>query len=259
MNKNSGWISLHRKIEGHWIWDNPLYLKMWIYVLLHANHLDKKIPFDGVLIEIKKGEFITSYKNFARDCNCGIQQVRTFLNFCKSASMLTTESTHRSTRIKICNYTAYQNVQHANNTQITHRQHTGNTPITLNNNDNNDNKDNKERECPPGIQKLWIETFGRNPKIPEVEETEKLIEKFGLPKVKTIYREASLKGFKNLNTLINALDETGSIKPLEDKNAANKKPGTTDFYSRLNYQYDPVETAERLAELKHLFGESTGD
>ena len=258
MNKNSGWISLHRKIEGHWIWDNPLYLKMWIYVLLHANHLDKKIPFDGVLIEIKKGEFITSYKNFARDCNCGIQQVRTFLNFCKSASMLTTESTHRSTRIKICNYTAYQNVQHANNTQITHRQHTGNTPVTLNNNDNNDNKDNKERECPPGIQKLWIETFGRNPKIPEVEETEKLIEKFGFPKVKTIYREASLKGFKNLNTLINALDDTGSIKPLEDKNAANKQNGTTDFYSRLNYHYDPVETAQRLAELKNQFGEPGG-
>ena len=259
MNYNSGWISLHRKIKDHWIWDNPLHLKMWIYVLSRANYEDNILPFNGKLIEIKKGEFITSYKNFARDCNCGIQQVRTFLNLCKSDSMLLTKSSHHSTHIIICNYTSYQNVQQTNNTPITHRQHTNNTPITTENNNNNNNKDNKERECPPGIQKLWIETFGRNPKIPEVEETEKLIEKFGLIKVKTIYREASLKGFKNLNTLIIALDETGSIKPMEDKNAANKQSGRTDSYSRQSYHYDPVETAQRLAELKNQFGEPEGD
>ncbi|MHB8580007.1 MAG: hypothetical protein ACYDA4_09105 [Ignavibacteriaceae bacterium] len=185
--------------------------------------------------------------------------MRTFLNLCKFDSMITTKSTQKSTHITILNYDSYQQLQHTANTLLTHSQHTANTQLTTENNINNDNKDNKERECPLGIQKLWIETFGRIPKIPEVEETEKLIEKFGLPKVKTIYREASLKGFKNLNTLINALDDTGSIKPLEDKNAANKKNGTTDFYSRLNYQYDPVETAQRLAELKNQFGEPGGD
>ena len=259
MNKNSGWISLHRKIKDHWIWDNPLYLKMWLYILFRANYENKNVLFNDRLIPVKRGEFITSLNHFAHDCKCGVQQVRTFLNLCKFDSMITTKSTQKSTHITILNYDSYQQLQHTANTLLTHCQHTANTQLTTENNINNYNKDNKERECPPGIQKLWIETFGRNPKIPEVEETEKLIEKFGLPKVKIIYREASLKGFKNLNTLIIALDETGSIKPMEDKNAANKQSGRTASYSRQSYHYDPVETAQRLAELKNQFGEPEGD
>lgn len=81
------------------------------------------------------------------------------------------------------------------------------------------------------MQKLWATTWGRNPKIPEQEETEKLIKKFGYDKVKQIYKKASLKGFKNLNTLLEALDENGNIKPRET-NGSNKKDsprGSIDF------------------------------
>jgi len=63
------------------------------------------------------------------------------------------------------------------------------------------------------IQNLWIQTFGRSPKIPEIDETKKLIEKHGMQKVNEIYRQASLKGFKNLGTLIDSLDDKGNIKP----------------------------------------------
>lgn len=78
----------------------------------------------------------------------------------------------------------------------------------------------KEEES---IRTLWISTFGRNPKIPEEEETETLIKKFGYERVKLIYKSASLRGFKNLNTLLEALDENGNIKPRENNGNGNNR------------------------------------
>lgn len=63
------------------------------------------------------------------------------------------------------------------------------------------------------VLKLWVRTFGKNPKLPEVEETEKLISKFGYQKTYEIFKQATLSGFRNLGTLINSLDESGNIKP----------------------------------------------
>ena len=65
------------------------------------------------------------------------------------------------------------------------------------------------------IQTLWIRTFGRNPLIPEQDETQKLIDKFGYDKVHEIFYEASLSGFRKIRTLVNALDDKGNIKPKE--------------------------------------------
>ena len=62
------------------------------------------------------------------------------------------------------------------------------------------------------INVLWIRTFGRNPKIPEAEETEKLIEKFGYDKVYQIFKQATLDGFHKIKTLVDALDDQGNIK-----------------------------------------------
>ena len=97
---------------------------------------------------------------------------------------------------------------------------------------------------PEDMQKLWAATWGRNPKVPEQEETEKLIEKFGIEKLYLIYKSASLKGFQNLDTLINALDEQGNIKPKENKNGRNGSQQRRKDY---------VTEDEYESELKSLY------
>ena len=74
------------------------------------------------------------------------------------------------------------------------------------------------------IQRLWIKTFGRNPIIPEQDETVKLINKFGYDKVYEIFYEASLLGFKKIRTLVNALDDKGNIRPRD--NSTEKRSST---------------------------------
>lgn len=79
--------------------------------------------------------------------------------------------------------------------------------------------------------KLWLTTFGRLPKIPEMEITNELLQKFGFEKLKLIYKQASLKGFRNLDTLKNSLDNNGNIKPKGD-NGINKGFNGTSLNSK---------------------------
>lgn len=109
------------------------------------------------------------------------------------------------------------------------------------------------------MQILWATTWGRNPKIPEHEETEKLIEKFGIEKVKQIFKSGSLKNFKNFDNFLNSLDENGNIKPLGTNNGTNQQDSKGTVKSRLDYKPDLSKIDSRIEELKIITGESKRD
>lgn len=96
-----------------------------------------------------------------------------------------------------------------------------NTPNTRQDKTRQDKDKDKDNITEEQMQNLWLRTFSRNPKIPEMEETELLVKRFGMDKVFEIYKKASLKGFKNLGTLIEALDSDGNIL---DKDGKLKQP-----------------------------------
>jgi len=76
------------------------------------------------------------------------------------------------------------------------------------------------------IKKLWISTFGKNPSLPEIDQTNLLLERFGYKKTYRIMYQGKLDGFHKIKTLINSLDESGNIKPKESN---ERKPrGTVD-------------------------------
>lgn len=141
-----GWISLHRKIKEHWLWSNALYLRAWIQMILDVNHLDSKVLIEGELIECKRGQSLKSLSTWAKDFGneWTIQKVRTFFKLLQSDNMILIEGLRKTTRITISKYDTYQNLQQANNKQLTSKQQTANTQLTTNNNDNNDNNDNNE-------------------------------------------------------------------------------------------------------------------
>ena len=60
--KELGWISLHRQIKDHWLWENKPFAfgQAWTHLILSANHEDKEIVFEGKKIIVKRGSFITS-------------------------------------------------------------------------------------------------------------------------------------------------------------------------------------------------------
>ncbi|MFO8067443.1 MAG: hypothetical protein R6U11_07670, partial [Bacteroidales bacterium] len=129
-----GWIKLHRRIIDHWIWQDPEYLRMWIYLLLDVNHEDRKIVWNKEVVTVKRGEKITSLRKLSMEFNCSREKVRHFLKLLIKDGMCNTVNNTNYTHIKICNYDSYQVQQHADNTADGHRDDTGMTPSDTNKN-----------------------------------------------------------------------------------------------------------------------------
>lgn len=137
-----GWISLHRKLTKHWLWENKQKTKLeaWIDLLFLANHEDGIVEFREETIHVKRGQHITSELKLAARWKWSRGKIKRFLNRLQTDKMLDIKQDNRKTIITICNYSTYQNIKKKNGTtdSTTNGQQTGQQTDT-NNNDNNDN------------------------------------------------------------------------------------------------------------------------
>lgn len=151
-----GWICIHRKIQDNIIWNDKPFNRgaAWIDLLMLANHEDKKIIFNGSVIEVKRGEKITSLRKLSERWGWSITKTKKFLNLLSDEKMINYKSDSKKTVYSIVNYEVYQDNENTkSNTEITLKENKNKTEInqkeikkkqtTMNNNDitmnNNDN------------------------------------------------------------------------------------------------------------------------
>lgn len=115
-----GWIKLHRKIEDHWIWDDPVKFKWWIQILLTVNHADSKVNIGMMMFECKKGQSIRSLSGWAKKFQTSKDTTRNFLRLLENDGMITHENLKKTTRLTVCNYDIYQGKLHDKQTQSKH-------------------------------------------------------------------------------------------------------------------------------------------
>jgi len=107
----SGYISLHRKIRDHWIWENPLYLKWWLDLLMMANYKPTKILLNRMPQMMEIGEHHTSEIKLSARWDANRKTVDKFLKLLEKDEMITLKkSKQNGTTINIRNYQAYQDV-----------------------------------------------------------------------------------------------------------------------------------------------------
>lgn len=142
-----GWISLHRKIQENWLWEDKPFSKgqAWLDLLLMVNHEDKKIMLGNELIEVKRGSRITSIRYLCDRWGWSNTKVKNFLNLLQNDNMIVVKSDTKKTTLTVVNYNDYQvTSDNKNDTETTRERHESDTKATrkhTNNNDNNDNKD----------------------------------------------------------------------------------------------------------------------
>lgn len=121
-----GWIKLHRKfLNWEWI-DMPEMVKLFIYLLMEANHEEKQ--WHGQTIA--RGQLVTSIDKIAEDNHYSVQKIRTCLRRLEKTGEIIKKSTNKFTTITISNYGNYQlreeQIQQTNNKQTTNKQQTNN-------------------------------------------------------------------------------------------------------------------------------------
>lgn len=124
-----GFVQLHRALlDWEWYSDHNT-TRLFIHMLLRANHKDNK--WQGILVS--KGSFISGRKQLSLETGLSEQQIRTSILRLKSTSELTIKTTKKYSIYSMVKWDSYQGKQPT-------KQPTTNQQLTTNNNDNNDNK-----------------------------------------------------------------------------------------------------------------------
>lgn len=106
-----GWISLHRQLQEHWLWKSkePFDKRSaWIDLLLMVNHQKEKVEFDKGLIEVERGQRITSLEKLSKRWRWSRHKVSDYLNQLEQDGMLIQVRDNKKTLISIENYDKYQ-------------------------------------------------------------------------------------------------------------------------------------------------------
>src|SRR6056300_1081004 len=138
---DNSFIKLYRKIQDNWIWDNPLYLKCWIDMLMRASIKPSSMLLHNQIIEVNRGEIVFSQRNFAKRNNMTRQRLRTFLKKLEKTNMIRLKSNPDVTHIIIVEYSHYNSFK-SNQQKPTH------SPIKR-------NKESKNKESNKDFEKFW--------------------------------------------------------------------------------------------------------
>jgi DNA-binding transcriptional MerR regulator len=132
----TGWIKIHRKFLD-WEWFNKSEaVHLFMYLILKANH--KEGQWQG--IDIKKGQFVTSFGKISSDTGISLQTIRTLLKKFEKTNEINIQTTNKFTIVTLCKYECYQQENEPTNTQLTNEQQTTNKQLTTNKNDKNEKK-----------------------------------------------------------------------------------------------------------------------
>ncbi len=101
---SSGWVKLHRKIT-EWEWYSDVNTtRVFLHLLVVANHKDKK--WRG--IDIKRGQRLTSISALSKETNLTIKNIRTAIKRLKATNEVASYSTAQHTVFTMVNYDLYQ-------------------------------------------------------------------------------------------------------------------------------------------------------
>ncbi len=174
MAKN-GYISLNREIQNHWLFqEKRVFSKFeaWIYLLMDVNHTLGKVPIGNQIVEVKRGQTLTSILKLSEIFSWSRFKVKSFLTLLENDGMIEVKTTSKYTLLTIVKYDFYQGEggrkQHQNNIKQTSKQqqpdinptskqHQTNTnnKNNKNNNNNNENKNNNTTTDSPEFAKLF--------------------------------------------------------------------------------------------------------
>lgn len=123
----SGWIKIHRQILN-WEWYNdPNTFRVFIHLILKANHKEKK--YKG--IDLLAGSVVTSREILAIETGLTVQKIRTCLDRLKLTNEITIKTSSQGTVIQVVKYKDYQLVAN----EPTNKQPLNNQQTTTNNNE----------------------------------------------------------------------------------------------------------------------------
>ena len=173
-DSDQGWIKLYRRLINKGYYQKSQYVHLWHHLLLSANHTATEFMFNGKIIEIPAGSFITGRKKLSNSTGISETTIERILKVFESEHQIGQQKTSKYRLISILNWDKHQGVGQENGQQMDNKRTTNGHQADTNKNDKNIKNEKKTTtkgkiECPndfknlelysdktlPGIQALW--------------------------------------------------------------------------------------------------------
>lgn len=253
-----GWISIHRKIQDNIIWNDKPFNRgaAWIDLIMLANHENKKIIFNGSMVEIKRGEKITSLRKLSERWGWSRGKTKKFLNLLKDENMIEFKTDHQKTTYKIVNYNVYQNEdldKRATEKPLNDQQKATEKPLNDTNNNINNYNNVNNNNC-VGQSELNLDD-------PKLAELIKLYQDCGFGLISP-YSAKVLSDYMNAYSFpwvkeAIQIAEQNNIRTLAYINGILKKKKAGTNKTRNNYgkkqtYYRPKSNEEKIKETRNI-------
>ena len=205
-----GWLKIHRKIIDNFLWEDKPFSRgqAWIDLLLMANHEDKKVMFGGKIVEIKRGQKITSIRNLCERWGWSNSKVKYFFQQLKCEKMLDYKSDSKKTLYTIENYNDYQDKEETKNDTETTQKHIKNISETYQKHTNKNDKNDKNIINILSNDKIFVVLLQKWNSLPDV-----------IPKISTLKKDT-----QRYKMLSQRLNEYGQGKVIEAINNIHNSP-----------------------------------
>lgn len=110
----AGWIKLYRQIQESEIWETiqPFDIRSaWIDLLLLASHEDRTMIIGDQIVEVKRGQYVTSIRFLSQRWCWSKDRVSKCLTLLERLGMIDKHSDSKRTVITIVNYGKFQDCQ----------------------------------------------------------------------------------------------------------------------------------------------------
>lgn len=149
----AGYIKLYRTLLNHDLWKDKPFSRgqAWIDLLATANYTDRPVMFDGSLIPVSSGSFITSKRKLSDRWGWSSTKVSRFLDALETDGMLIQKSDTKKTLLTIEKWDFYQG---GCDTEESPKYHQSNTEVSPKNTDKKEKKEEESKEDTLGGESL---------------------------------------------------------------------------------------------------------
>jgi hypothetical protein len=151
MPENNGWISIYRKLQEHWLWQEKRVFskaEAWIDILWEVqqkNEPEEVIIKNNILI-CNHAESLKSLETWSKRWGWNRTATHRFLKILEKCNMIVLKNETQTTRLTVLNYDKYQDKRNADETQMKRKRSKLETQANTDNNDNNSFNKLKEEE-----------------------------------------------------------------------------------------------------------------
>jgi len=121
---NNGWIKLHRKMMEKGWYKNSQYVHLWTHILLKANHKAKEVMWNGQIVNIKAGQFISGRKRLSKATGIPESTIERVLKLFENEHQIEQQKTTKFRLITVINWEGHQASEQHNGQQADNRRTT---------------------------------------------------------------------------------------------------------------------------------------